>query len=634
MRKLISRTLVVAMICMLVAIALTRLTRSAHATPTPGTGMMVGPTSRPAQVRGTDLNGISHALSDNPTIRAAGLVFISTECPISNKYVPELNRIAAAAPANAKLYGVISDPTVTRAKAVEFAREYKLAFPVLFDASGELASRLQPATTPEAFVLDREGTVQYRGRIDDTWADLNKQRANPQHHDLADAILAVATGKPVAQAKTMATGCVFEAWKDSDTPAKVTFNRDIAPIFNANCVTCHHAGEVAPFTLTSYDDAAKHAKQIAKVTGRRIMPPWKAEEGFGHFVDERRLTDREVTLIRTWADNGAPEGNPADLPPARQFKDGWTLGEPDMVVSMPATFAIPAGGRDVYRAFVLPLNLPEDRYVVGFEFKPGATTVLHHALFFLDDKGAARKLEAASTDGKPGYRSSGGPGFTPSGGMGGWAPGATPFLLPDGVGRPVHKGADLVMQVHYHPDGKDRVDQSKVAIYFAKKPIVKRVMGWPLMNTQIDIPAGDSHYVRTASITAPFDVTLFGVTPHMHLIGKQMKVTATKPDGTVIPLINVKDWDFRWQDQYRFVDPIQLPRGTVVNMEAVYDNSENNTDNPSSPPKRIKRGEQTTDEMCICFLQMTIDAQNLSTGTGTGKPGAGGFLKRLFGGAK
>ena len=429
---------------------------------------------------------------------------------------------------------------------------------------------------------------------------------------------------------TDTVGCYFEAWKENVVPEKVTYTRDVAPILNTNCVSCHRPGEVAPFSLMTFTDAAKHAKQLAKVTDRQLMPPWKAEPGFGHFKDERRLTDSEIALLDAWAKAGAPEGDAADLPPSPKFKEGWALGEPDMVVTMAKPFTIAASGRDVYRGFVIPLNLPEDKYVIGFEFKPGATSVLHHALFFLDDNGAARKLEAASKDGLPGYKSGGGPGFRPSGGMGGWAPGATPFFLPEGVGRPVHKGADLIFQVHYHPDGKEHTDVSKVAIYFAKKPIVKQAISWPLMNNQIDIPANDSHYVRSATVTAPVDVTLFGVTPHMHLVGKEMKVIATKPDGEVVPLIWVKDWDFRWQDQYQYVNPIKLPKGTVVSMEAVYDNSTNNMDNPNSPPARVRRGEQTTDEMCICFLQMTIDAQN---GVSAQRPGArGGFMQRFFGG--
>jgi mono/diheme cytochrome c family protein len=569
-------------------------------------------------LRGMDVEGRAYTLSDDPDVAATGIVFMSTQCPISNKYVPELNRIAKAQASQpgGRLFGVISDPSVTRAAAAQYVKEYQIAFPVLFDASGELAQRLAPTMTPEAIVIDRAGAVKYRGRIDDLWIDLRKQRPQPTTHDLADALSAVAAGKSPASEKTATIGCYFEAWNvpSGASAPKVTYTRDIAPILNANCVQCHRAGEIAPFPLSTYEDAAKHAKQITRVTDDRLMPPWKAEPGYGHFMNERRLSDREMALIATWTKAGAPQGDAADLPPAPKFAGDWALGRPDMVISPSEPFTVPASGRDVYRVFPIQLDLPEDKFVVGFEFKPGAATVVHHALFFLDDAHQGRELATAAKDGQPGYSVFGGVGFRPSGGLGGWAPGVMPHFQPDGVGRPLHKGSDVVLQVHYHPDGKPHTDQSRLALYFAKKPVQKVLLDFPLANRQIDIPPGESHYVRTASMTVPADVTLIGIIPHMHLIGKQMKATATKPDGATVPLIYVKDWDFRWQDQYRYVQPIQLPRGTKIEMEAIYDNSTSNPDNPSSPPQRVVRGEQTTNEMCICFLQYTVDGWNVGDG--------------------
>lgn len=570
------------------------------------------PATQPSGVAGiksVDVNGVAHTLADTPA-KAIGLIFLNTECPISSSYVPILNPLAAGqAKAGVPVYGVISDPTVTRAAAAKFQQEYKITFPILFDASGELARALKPDTTPEAFVVDRYGAVQYHGRIDDGWADLTKPRLNVTHHEFTDALAAVGAERKPTVAKTAAVGCVFEAWSGQGSQKKVTFSRDIAPIVNANCVACHRAGEVAPFPLTSYEEVAKHAKQIARVTGDRIMPPWKPEENYGHFCNERRLTEPEIALIGDWAKSGAPEGDKIDLPPLPQFSSDWALGQPDLVVSMPKPFKIPAGGRDIYRCFVLPLDVPEDKYVTAVEFRPGAKSVVHHALFFLDNSGAARKLETANTDGQPGYRSFGGPGIAPSGGLGGWAPGVVPNFLPDGIGQAVRRGAngvDLMLQVHYHPDGKEHMDQSRVALYFSKKPVGRIAVSIPLQTRDIDIPAGESHYVRTKSITLPADVTVIGMFPHMHLVGKQMKVTATLPSGEVEPLIWIKDWQFQWQDQYRFVDPIKLPRGTRVDVEAIYDNSANNPDNPNSPPKRVRHGEQTTDEMCICFAQILV----------------------------
>lgn len=586
--------------------------------------------SVPAPLKGMDLAGIVHPLADDPAVKGSALVFVSTQCPISNKYMPELNRLAKSHEKDGvQFFAVISDPTVTRAAAAKYAAEYQIAFPVLFDASGELAKRLAPKMTPEAFVLDRAGDVKYRGRIDDLWVDLRKQKIEATTHELADALDAVAAGNEPAVAKTPTIGCFFEAWGTKAGPAKVTYTRDIAPILNANCVQCHRAGEIGPFPLTGYEEAAKHARQMSRVTDDKLMPPWKAEPGFGHFMDERRLSDREIGLLAAWAEAGAPQGDPADLPPAPKFTSDWALGEPDVVLTPARAYTVPASGRDAYRVFSMPIDIPEDKYVVAFQFRPDAKTVVHHALLYLDDKHEARKLAEASTDGQPGYAHFGGVGFRPSGGIGGWAPGSTPYFLPESVGRPMHKGADVIMQIHYHPDGKPHQDQSKLALYFAKKPVSKVTTSFMLANFAIDIPAGEAHYVRTAAIgPIPKDVTLLGVTPHMHLIGKQMKVIATKPDGTVVPLINVTDWDFRWQGTYRYVDPIKLPKGTVVSLEAQYDNSTANPDNPNSPPKRVTHGEQTTNEMCICFLQYTLD--DGSVPAGPGRPG-GGLLRKLLG---
>ena len=345
--------------------------------------------------------------------KVAAVVFLNPECPISRKEISTLNEIASASAA-APVVGVISDPTVTREAAAKFIKEFGVKFTLLFDASGDLATRFKPAHTPEAYVIDKAGAVQYSGRIDDAFVAVGKQREVVTSHDLRDALAAVAAGKAPKEAKTTSVGCVFEAWKGSGTiPAKVTYARDIAPILNANCVTCHRPGEVAPFSLLDYSHVKKHAEQIAELTQSHYMPPWKAKAGFGHFADERRLTDREVELIQRWKAEGATEGDKADLPPAPVFSSEWALGKPDKVLTMAEPFDVPASGRDVYRAFVIPLDLPEDTYVIGVDFRPGAKTVVHHALFYLDGSKKARELDAA--DPGPGYASFGGPGFAPNG---------------------------------------------------------------------------------------------------------------------------------------------------------------------------------------------------------------------------
>jgi peroxiredoxin len=544
--------------------------------------------------------------------RPSALVFLSTDCPICRWYIAQLNDMAADAKNHGvDLMGVISDPTVTRSAAAKFCTDYQVHFPIVFDASGELAAGLNPRVTPEAFVLNRLGEIKYRGRIDDAYTAPTKQAQHVDHHDLAAAITAIAVGKLVTFSETTPIGCVFEAWKNQPaTKTSVNFTRDVAPIVSANCVACHHDGSVAPFALETYDQVVKHADQIKAVTQAHIMPPWKADTAFSHFVDERTLSEKQIEILAAWADGGTAKGNAADLPDMPKFTDGWQLGKPDFIVKSDKPFDVPASGKDVYRAFVIPMNIPEDTYVSGVEFHAGAPTAVHHSIFFLDNSGEARKLAANSIDGEPGYATFGGVGFRATGGLGGWAPGAQPFMLDDGIGKLIQKDSDLVLQIHFHPDGMPHKDQSEVGIYLAKKPVTKRIVALiPVGTRRINIAAGDNHYTRESHFTVPLPITLVGVTPHMHLLGKEMKVTAIKPDGTVVGLVWIHDWDFRWQDQYRFAEPIALPAGTRFDLTAVYDNSAENPSNPNSPPKRVTFGEQTTDEMCFCFLQIQVNAR-------------------------
>ncbi|HVE82957.1 MAG TPA: hypothetical protein VND93_08930, partial [Myxococcales bacterium] len=372
------------------------------------------------------------------------------------------------------------------------------------------------------------------------------------------------------------------------------------PILQARCASCHRPGEVAPFSLLTYEDAAKRARQIARVTESRFMPPWKPAPGWTELRDERRLTGAEIAVLRAWADAGAPRGDPAKAPPPPAFAEGWQLGKPDLVVRMPEPFPVPASGDDVYRAFVIPLQFPEDRDVIGVEFRPGNRRVDHHALLYLDTSGEARKKDAAEPG--PGYTSFAGPGVRPAGSLGGWAPGGVPHFLPEDVGARVPRGADLIIQIHYHPSGKPETDQSEVGLFFSRSPRQKRLLAFPMLSPQLRIPAGDAHYQTSATFVTPVDLELLGAAPHMHFIGKAMKVWATLPDGSERKLISIEDWDFNWQGLYYFKQPVRLPRGTALHLEATYDNSADNPSNPSDPPREVTWGEQTTDEMALAFL--------------------------------
>lgn len=555
-----------------------------------------------ASLRLMDTTGTVHNLGKSRSTKAIAIVFLKPDCPICQRYAPTLNRLAEARGPNVEFYGVVSGTNVSRAEAVAYAADYKLAFPVLFDGSSELAKRLKPSHNPEAFVFAPTGEVVYRGRIDDWYLSPGKSRSVVTEHNLKDAIAALVAGKPIEHTSTKPVGCIVE-----DKPAadkKVTFNRHIAPIVFSQCATCHRPGEVAPFSLLSYTDAAKRAKQIAAVVGDRTMPPWKAEPNYGHFRDEKLLGASEIRLIQAWAAAGAPEGDAQDKLAPPKFPEGWQLGKPDLIIKMTEAFHVPADGPDIQQNFVIPIDVVSDKMVGTIEFRPGNRRIVHHAICYLDSNKAARKLDDAYPG--PGYSMKQiGLGFFPTGGLGGWAPGSIPRFLPEGMGRYLAKGSDAVLQIHYHPNGKAEADQSEVGVYFVRKPALKPVGGISLENWAIDIPPGEKNYFRTGEFTLTSDATFVGVAPHMHLLGKEMKAWAELPDGKTVPLVHVKKWDFNWQDYYLYREPLNLPKGTKLKLEATFDNSADNPSNPNKPPKRITWGEGTADEMALCIFEVT-----------------------------
>ena len=557
-----------------------------------------------------DVKGEKHALDGNSRRAGTVFVFMSSECPISRQYVPELNRLHAATealPGQIAFYGVLADSTLTRRAAVKFVDEFKIGFPVLFDASGELAELFQPDHVPQAFLVNAANAIVYRGRIDDLYPEIGKRRAAPSSRDLLNAMTALAEKREIAIARTAAVGCPFEANDARDETAKVTYARDIAPILFAHCAECHRPGEVAPFSLLSYQDAAKRAEGLTHVTESRLMPPWRAEIDHGHFMDERRLSTREIALIKSWAESGITEGNAADLPPAPEFTSGWRLGEPDTVVEVQAPFEVPADGPDIFQHFVIPAQNLKDEMIVGMEFRPGNAAVIHHAIVYLDTSGRARARDEETPE--PGWKTSGSIDAGITSMLGVWTPGMTPRFFPENVGIPLDKGADVVLQLHIHPSGKVESDQSKVAFYFAKKPVTKVMSRNPLLtgSLAIEIPPGEKRHKLSSTITLPAGLTINSVFPHMHLIGKEMKITATLPDGGVVPLIWIKDWSFYWQDSYVYNEPVHLPEGTRLDIEAYYDNSAENPFNPQSPPKRVLFGNDTTNEMCFALFQAVAD---------------------------
>ena len=390
----------------------------------------------------------------------------------------------------------------------------------------------------------------------------------------------------------------------SQEPAgPVTFNRDVAPIVHKRCAPCHRPGQVAPFSLLTYEEVKARANQIEVVTRTRYMPPWLPETGRGRFVGNRRLTVRELELLQNWLREELLEGDPADLPPPPEWPQGWQLGEPDLVIRMPQVYTLPADGPDVVRNFVIPSPVDRNRYVRGVEFRPGNAPIVHHVVILVDSTGTSRAHEAK--DPEPGYDGMlYNQATSPGGHFEGWTPGKSPFLRPADMAWRLDPGTDVVFQLHMLPTGKPEPIQSSLGLFFARKPPTKTPYMLRLGSKVIDIEAGDAAYKIRDTYRLPVDTRLLSVYPHAHYLAREMKGTARLPDGRLRWLVHIRDWDFNWQDEYRYSSPISLPAGTTLEMEYTYDNSADNLRNPHSPPRRVVYGPQSSDEMGDLWLQV------------------------------
>lgn len=407
-------------------------------------------------------------------------------------------------------------------------------------------------------------------------------------------------------------------------PRAPNFAEHVAPIVYGNCAPCHRPGEATPFALTSYEDVRRRGRMIADVTASGYMPPWHASSAMAGFRHDRRLTDAQVRTISDWVAAGMPRGDASREPPLPKFTAGWQLGEPDLVVRMDQPMQVPEDGPDIYRNFAIPLGLPEGKWVRAIEFRPTGKSS-HHALFFFDTTGNALQMD--QRDPAPGYNGmslvgSGGAGNlrallsrgttgqdAPIGILGGWAVGGRPAELPEGVARWLPAGAAMVLQMHFHPSGKPETEQAVIGIYFAKeapaRPLIELQLP-PLFGALagIDLPAGASRVMVKDSFTLPIDVEVLSAGGHAHYLASDMKMTVTPPGGAPRDLLSIDHWDFSWQERYYFAQPVRLAAGTRIDVALAYDNSAANPANPFSPPRRVRWGQESTDEMGSITLEM------------------------------
>lgn len=417
------------------------------------------------------------------------------------------------------------------------------------------------------------------------------------------AILALATvGAAARQAATRQEA----AAQSTATPHQVTFNRDIAPIVYGHCAQCHHPGEAGPFPLLTYAEVRSHARQIAFVTNKRVMPPWLPEPGELKFADELRLSDEQIATIQAWVEQGAIEGSPADLPARPTFTAGWQLGKPDVIVRAEKPYMLPASGSDSYWNFVFRNPVTRSHWLKAIEIRPGDKRLVHHANILVDREESGRRLEK-----EPGAGFGGmeliieSEAFDPDSHFLFWKPGSAPYVEPDGMALRLDKNTDLVLNTHLQPSGKPEPILPTLGLYFTDKPATLHPILIQLDNDRLlDIPAGEKNFLVSDDFSLPVDATVLAIYPHAHYLGKNLLAFATLPDGTKKTLIHISHWDLNWQAVYRYENPPLLPQGTTISMRFSYDNSADNIRNPNQPPKRVMAGNRASDEMAHLWLQV------------------------------
>jgi peroxiredoxin len=550
--------------------------------------------TRAAEFALPDTSGRTVALDRFKDRKAVVVVFIGTECPINNAYMLRLVQLEKSYRARGvQFLAINANQQDTPKRVADHAKEYGLSFPVLKDAGNVVADQFGAQRTPEAFVLDGERIIRYQGRIDDQYG-VGYKRPKPIHRDLADALDAMLAGKSVAEPATSAAGCLIARVTKIQTDGQVTFTRHIAHILQKNCQECHRPGQVGPMSLITYDDVVPWADTIREVLQQSRMPPWYADPRYGHFANDRRLPAEDRAALLHWLDHGMPRGDDRDLPPPRRFAQGWTIGEPDLVIQMPEEFDVPADtpkGGVPYQHFRIKTNFKEDRWVSRAEARAGQPSVVHHIIIYVVYPGGRFR-----------------PGSPQSPLLVGTAPGDMPFVAPDGFAKKIPAGSELIFEMHYTPNGTATKDRSMVGMIFAKDKPRYNVHTIPVANERFQIPAGaDNHKVEQ---WFPFreDSQLLSFMPHMHLRGKDFLYEIVYPDQKKEILLSVPKYNFDWQSYYRLSEPLKLPKGTRLHCVAHFDNSANNPNNPD-PTKAIHWGDQTWDEMMIGWIDFADEGE-------------------------
>ncbi len=530
--------------------------------------------------------------------RANVVVFLGTECPLAQRYTTRLAELSQKYRGQGvRFFGIDANQQDSLAAISHFLQLHKIPFPVCKDPGNQVADRLGALRTPEAFVIDSAGVVRYWGLIDDQFG-IGYAHDKVKKAFVEDALADILAGRQVRTPSTPSVGCRIARVNRLPPRGDVTYSNQIARIFRANCVECHRAGEVAPFALTSYADAAAWAETIREVVDQGRMPPWRANPAHGKFLNDARLSDMDKQLIRDWIDNGVPEGDASRLPAKAAFPDGWRIPKPDLIVKMPEPFMVPASGVVDYKYFIVDPGFTHDMWIRGAEARPGNRSIVHHMLlFYVPPEQAGPKPEDALFNAVAAF-----------------APGLPPTAPTLGYAGRIPAGSRLVFQMHYTPNGSEQTDLSEAGLLFADPQTVRHeVSVGGIYNWQFSIPPRAADYRVDAQEQIQEDRFLYELVPHMHLRGKAFSFTAAYPDGRKEILLDVPRYDFNWQNTYRLAEPKVLPAGTRIDCHAAFDNSENNLLNPD-PTSEVHWGDQTWDEMMIGSYDYSPAEQDFAIG--------------------
>jgi len=531
------------------------------------------------------------------------ITFLGTECPLARLYAGRLAKLSRDYSSHGiQFVGISPNPQDSFTELVQFGRQHGIDFPLWKDLAFTLTNALEVARVPEVIVLDRNRQLQYRGRIDDQYV-IGRQRAQPDRSDLRIALDELLAGNPVSLARTEATGCLIGRPSPLDATGNVTWHNQISRLMQQHCQECHRPGQIGPFSLLTYDDTVGWGPMIAEVVEQRRMPPWHASPEYGHFVNDARLTDQEVQLIKEWVAAGCPAGDPAQTPEPKQFFEGWQIPEPDQVVYISDTpFVVPAEGVVPYQWFEVDPGFQEDKWISAVECRPGNPAVVHHVTVYFRPPWVDWELKLGDRINM----------------LGGYSPGKRPVTSDnkEQAALFIPKGSKLVFEMHYTVNGTPQSDRSCVALKFADPKRVQHQMSVvPVANTTFEIPPGADHHPVEASYTFDEDSLVFSLSPHMHLRGKAFRFEAEYPDNTREILLDVPAFDFNWQTDYILVEPKRMPRGTRMRCMAHFDNSAGNPANPD-PSIPVRWGDQIWEEMMIGGLGIVPEHQDLSRGLG------------------